>query len=173
MKKITLKKNVWLQCPIVFMDIFSREKTIFKIHVRRATGRGCSYFHLYMCVFFIYVFIQVCHACWLNEKRYRPEFGTHRFLSFRKSYTEGRQRRKTAASREFSAYPPYCLVYFIFNRKIIYGTPWKLSKFLEIWISAPHGDGMVDWAGYLWDKTQHFEITLIRLNPALNFGQRK
>ena len=39
-----------------------------KIHVRRAAGRGYSYFHFYMCVFFVYVSIYLCHASWSNDK---------------------------------------------------------------------------------------------------------
>ena len=43
----------------MFYGLSSRKKSLFKIPVRRAAGRGYSFFHLYMCVF-----IYVCHASW-------------------------------------------------------------------------------------------------------------
>ena len=43
--------------------------------MRRAADRGYSYFHLYLLMHFlcVYVSFYVCHASWPNEKRYRPE----------------------------------------------------------------------------------------------------
>ena len=71
----------------------------------------------------VYLCIYLCHASWQNKKRYRPKIWYTRssrphlnkgFLFFRKSNPEGRQPRKTAVSRRFSAYFLDCLInYFI------------------------------------------------------------
>ena len=58
------KNTLWNKINISNM----KQLYIIKNHVRRAAGRGYSYFHLYMCVC-----MYLLHASWPNEKRYRPE----------------------------------------------------------------------------------------------------
>ena len=69
------------------------------------------------------VFMYLCHASWPNEKRYRAEIRyiySHRpylktiFCFFRKNDPQGRQPRKIAVSRGFSAYLLDCLVFHDF-----------------------------------------------------------
>ena len=45
-----------------------------KIHVRRAAGRGYSYFHLYMGVG---TYLFVCHASWQTKNDTDLKFSTH------------------------------------------------------------------------------------------------
>ena len=76
---------------------------------------------VYVCM---YEFIYLCHASWINEKRYRPEiwytrFPRPHFLFFRKSDPEGRQPRKTAVSSGFFAYHVDCLILSLFTSLIL------------------------------------------------------
>ena len=93
---------------------------LVKIPVRRAAGRGYSYFHLYVFLR-LYLFIYVCHASWPNEKRYRPEIWyTHfprpylkmAFFVYSRRWPRGPLGRKTAVSRGFSGYLLEWLVLF-------------------------------------------------------------
>ena len=62
--------------------IYLKFPDIIKIHVRRAVGRGYSYFHLYMCVcFYLFVHLFMCVTPPGQTKNYTDlKFGTDTLL---------------------------------------------------------------------------------------------
>ena len=98
--------------------------TTIKIHMRRAAGRGYSYFHLYMCS--MCVFIYVCHASWPNETLYRPEIWNTQFpIPYLKTFFFRKKVTLKAASLEklpchvdfphISSLPCLILILFFLN----------------------------------------------------------
>ena len=135
------KKWAWSQPEKIVTSCW-----FLQINMRRAAGRGYSYFHSHMCVSMYNVF----HASWPNEKRYGPEIWyTHSTLPylktvfsffFSKKWRWGPVSSKNCGVKcHFPHISPRlpCFIFFFFFWSLtnLCHTSWPHQKITETWIS--------------------------------------